>query len=306
MQKIINLLFNRNSLFVLAILSGFIFPDSAVHLKSMILPIFAVVMAFSLTGISLNEFFPLRQLVRPMVTGILLCYLVSGLTILILVWLISPAERFYPGFIVVAAAPCGVGVIPFSLILKGDVKLAAFGVLGSYLASFILAPAFLKIMASSIQVPYGELFKVLLFLIFIPFVFSRLLLIKGIRDKVVNIRGKIVNVGFGIVIYTIIGMNRDVFFYDFENLLPVIAITLLATFGLGNLYYWINVKVFKHRKVGEVISNMLMVSIKNNGFAITLVVILFPPEAGIPPVVMGLSLILYFLFLSYKFRDNKI
>jgi BASS family bile acid:Na+ symporter len=306
MQKFINLLFNRNFIFIITILSGFIFPGGAGYLKSMVLPILAIVMTFSLTGIYFNDLFPLKQLVRPMITGVLLCYVILGLLIILLVWLISPSEEFYPGFIVVAAAPCGVGVIPFALILKGDVKFAAFGVMGSYLASFIIAPLFFKIMLSSVQIPYDELLKILLILIIIPFIFSRLLLIKPFRKIIPNIRGKVVNFGFGIVIYTVIGLNKDVLFYDSALVLPVFIIAFLTTFGIGNLYYWINIKLLKNRNKGQVISNMLMVSIKNNGFAIAITVVLFPSEAGIPPVVSGITLVLYFLFLSYKFRDKGI
>ena len=85
MQKLLNLLFNRNFIFIITILAGLIFPGGSEYLKQMVLPILAVVMTFSLAGISLNDFFPLKQLVKPMLTGVLLCYMVLGLIVIILV-----------------------------------------------------------------------------------------------------------------------------------------------------------------------------------------------------------------------------
>lgn len=301
MSTLLSFLTNRNFLFGAAIAAGFMLPSAAYPIKSYILHILAVVMSFALTGIETSSLKQVHEMPKPMLFGFVFSYLIHGPLIVLLAWLLMPTYELFAGFVVIAAAPCGVGVIPFAFILKSDIRLAAFGVLGTYFASFFMVPLYIVLFTDGSSVPFTEIVRVMIFLLVIPMLASRLLIVPVVHRVVVRLRGAMVNLGFALVIYAVLGINRAVFYNDPGTLCYVGLIAFFATFGLGILIHWFT----RHFRQGvgyeQRMSEMLMGSIKNNGFAIAVSVSLFPKEASIPPVMLGLLMVIYFLFLSVRF-----
>lgn len=304
MKYVLRFLFHRNTQFSLAVIVGLLAPAGAETLRPLVLPLLAIVLAFSLTGITLKEFFPLRHLIRPILFGISASYLVLGTLIILLAWLFTPDKELFWGFVIIAAAPAGTGVIPFAFILRGDVAFAVFGVLGSYLASFILIPVMLMVFAPGVSVSPEIIGRILVILLIIPMVASRFLLMKTIQKPVFYLRGKVVNLGFALVIYTVIGSNQDVFLTDPMLLLPVAAVTFFATFGISLAADWALKRWAKKLNRPKQISGMLLASLKNNGFAIAVSLTLLPPRGGIPPAVMGMMMVPYLVYLSFRYREK--
>ena len=73
-----------------------------------------------------------------------------------------------------------------------------------------------------------DLFWIIVKLVLVPLILSRLLLYRPILPTVQKIRGKIVDFGFAIILFTAIGLNRQVFFSNFDILALVSLVLFLS------------------------------------------------------------------------------
>ena len=248
---------------------------------------------------------PLKNLIKPMLVGTVLNYFVYGVIVLIVAWFLMPTKELFMGFVVIVAAPPGVAVIPFTGILKGDIKFAIIGVFGAFLASIIIAPALIGLFSKGVNVSSWSLFLLMIKLVLVPLLFSRILLLKPVFKIVAKIRGKIVDWGFAIIIFVAVGMNRDVFFSDPKILILITIVLLFGTFILGSVYEQIALKagIAKSRVTTEV----LLLTIKSSGFSVVTAFTLFGKEAAIPSAVLAVIVLLYLLFLSIRLDyKNKV
>ncbi|HYX09069.1 MAG TPA: hypothetical protein VE912_20215 [Bacteroidales bacterium] len=297
------LFLNRNFILIMAVVLGLAVGDWAVYLKKITFYVLAVVMTFSTTGISTRSLFPLKKIVKPFLTGILLNYFVFGTVCITAAWLLMPDKELFYGFVVIAATPPGVAIIPFSGILKGDLKYSIIGVLGAFLASVILAPLMVGIFAGSDNVNTLHLFFLMLWLIIVPMLVSRLLLYKKIFPAVSKIRGKVVDWGFAIIIYTAVGLNRDVFFSDFRILLLSSLVLFISVFLLGTIYEVTAKKILHNQQI--IMSQTLLVTVKSSGVSVVMALSLFGTTAAIPSAIMAVFVLLYLLYLSFRIELKK-
>lgn len=293
---------NRNAILVFAVMLGLIAGDTASLLKEYTFLALAVTMAFSMTGISLEYLRNPLSLTKPMLMGVLLNYGLFTIILLPLAWWIMPSRNLFYGFVVIAAAPPGVAIIPFSYILKGRVEYAIIGVTGAFLASIVIAPLLVNLFASSQGVKPYDLFKMMLQLVVIPMIVSRILLYKPIFKYIEPIRGKVVDWGFAILIIVAVGVNRQVFFTDPILLMKVSFVLFIATFGLG-LGFDAVAKLFKVERSLRVTQTML-IAIKSSGFSVFTALALFGKEAAIPSAVMAVMVLLYLIFLSLRLNKS--
>lgn len=297
------LFLNRNFILVMAVILGLAVGDWAVYLKKITFYVLAVVMTFSTTGISTRSLFPVKKIIKPFFTGILLNYFVFGTVCITAAWFLMPDKELFYGFVVIAATPPGVAIIPFSGILKGDMNYSILGVLGAFLASVILAPLMVGIFAGSDNVNTLHLFFLMLWLIIIPMLVSRLLLYKKIFPVVTRIRGKVVDWGFAIIIYTAVGLNRDVFFSDFRILLLSSLVLFISVFLLGTVYEYTAKKMLRNRQI--IMSQILLATVKSSGVSVVMALSLFGTTAAIPSAIMAVFVLLYLLYLSFRIELKK-
>ena len=103
--------------------------------------------------------------------------------------------------------------------------------------------------------------------------------------------------------YTIVGLNRDVFIENPISLLPVAIIAVATTFFLGTL---INLTARRFRRAHpEAVSLVLLGTIKNYGLAGGLALSLFDKETATPASVTMVFMIVYFIWLSFGKSDSK-
>ncbi|MFO7844676.1 MAG: hypothetical protein R6V16_12770 [Bacteroidales bacterium] len=298
MHFILRIILNRNFILVFAVIMGMIFGDYAVHIKEYTIYVLALTMIFSTTGIETKALLPVKKLFKPMLVGTVLNYFVFGIVVLVLAWLLMPTKELFMGFVVIVAAPPGVAVIPFAGILKGDIEYSILGVFGAFLASIAIAPAIIELFAKDADVSSWSLFMLMIKLVLVPLILSRLLLIKPIFKYVAKIRGKVVDWGFAIIIFTAVGMNRDVFFSNPVVLLLSTIVLLAATFGIGTIYELFSKKM--GIKPGRSITQVLLLTIKSSGFSVVTALTLFGKEAAIPSAILAVIVLLYLLFLSIR------
>ncbi len=298
---------DRNFVLILAVILGLTIGDYAEFLKSYTFYILAVVMIFSTTGLSTKALFPLKKMIQPLLLGPILNYFVFGAVIISLAYVLMPTPELFLGFVVIAATPPGVAVIPFSHILEGDIKYGIVGVLGAFISSIFLAPAIVGLLSNTDEgIDSGMLFMNMIKLVLIPMIISRFLLWEPIKPTVEKVRGKIVDWGFALLIFTAVGLNRQVFFSNFEVLFLVALVLFLSIFGLGFVYEKMAPKLRISKEIA--MTQKLLLTIKSSGFAVVTALTLFGKEAAIPSAVMAIFVLLYLLYLSFRmeFRKKKV
>lgn len=295
---VFGLLRNRNFILILAFVLGIALGEVASWTEQLTLPTLALVMTVVTTQVSSKAFLPLRRLVRPMLLAVALNYLVLSTVMLTLAWWLMPNRELWTGFVLVAAVPPGVAVIPFTYILEGDTAFSLAGAVGAYLAALVIAPAMVLLLVGESPLQPVRLFLVLVELVVIPLVLSRLLLLTGLARHIEKWRGTIVNWGFFLVVFTVVGLNREVFLGHPEVVALSSAVAMVSIFGLRYLLELV-LKWLGVNRAAQV-SFTLMGTVKNSGVAAVLALTLFSKEASVPAAVVSAFNVLYLVWLGLR------
>ena len=288
----LSLLRNSSLIFLLSMLLGLAVPGPARHMEQLIIPALLVMMSFSLTEIDLRAKGDLR---KALVSFALNYGLLSGLIILLSYRLEDEALR--SGFIVMAAVPPAIAVLPFSRLLRGDVLLSLYSEAVSYLASLVLMPLIIFLFTSKTGVSLGYIIEIALLMILLPVVASRYLRRLKI-DSVLPI-----NLGFFVVNYTVIGLNSSAISGNFGDLTAVALIALARTFGIGIAVYLLS--MVARVSLPQRISYTLFSSYKNLGLAAAVSLVLFGPEAAIPSAVCILAETGFYILLAFARKPRQ-
>ncbi len=297
--KIVN---NRNFLLVSALVLGVTLPQAKSLFKPFILPALAITMIFSSTGFKFKVLKDWRLSLKVTMIGFVLNFLIFGTIVLLGGYFLIPDKTYFYGLIVIAATPPGVAIIPFTTIYKGDINRATVAVLGLYILSVFLTPFIIKIFASGSSISPWSVIKIMFEIVLVPVLLSRILLLKPLKPTVEKIRGKVVNWGFAIIIYTIIALNRDIVFSNVGIVLKLAVIFALTMFGAGIVYEF----VFRKKLTYEVrLANNLLLTIKSSGFAAGTALALFGSEAALPAAVLAVFVVSYLIFLGFLVKTDK-
>ncbi len=209
-------------------------------------------------------------------------------TIILLFSLPFRATPLFPGFIVMAAAPPAVAVLPLSKIAGGNEKLSLFSLVISYMAAIAIMPSFIYIALLKMVNPF-ELFKYVLLLILLPIIISRFIRISHSTE--------IINLFFFFVMFPIIGANRKFIFTDIETLFIISSMMMARTIATG----WI-IKYIMERKYGkkDAVSYSLFASFKNEGLVMILSASLFSEKAAIPAIIATIFEIAWVAILELR------
>ena len=300
-MTLIRLLRNRNFILILSVALGLIIGERlATFTQAAVIPVLALVMTLSTASITFRDLTTLKTMPRRILIALLINYLVTGGLILLMgKWLIKDSE-LWTGLVVIAAVPTAVAVVPWSYILGGDTLFCLTGVIASYLVALVLTPF---IMILFLGIDFFNPFNLLLLLgtlIIIPIITSRILLLTGLNKHMERWRGTIINWGFFIVLFTIIGLNREAFFTEFDILLKLATIAIVTSFGLSYAIEFI-AKLFGARQ-STIISFILLGAMKNFGLASGILLNLFNERTTIPSSIMIVFFLSRTIWLSFHFR----
>jgi bile acid:Na+ symporter, BASS family len=286
------LLQNSSLVFLLSMLLGLTVPGPARYMEPLIIPALLLMMSFSLTEIDLRAKGDLK---RALVNFALNYGLLSGLILLLSFRLEDEALRC--GFIVMAAVPPAVAVLPFSRLLFGDMLLSLYSEAICYLASLILMPGIIFLFTSKTGVSLGYVIEIALLMILLPVAASRVL--RRVKmDPVLPI-----NLGFFVVNYVVIGLNSSVLSGDFGEISGVALIALARTFGIGLAVYFIF--LIAGASFPQRISHTLFGSYKNLGLAAAVSLVLFGPQAAVPSAVCILAETSFYIFLAAALKRRQ-
>ena len=294
----IRLLNNRNFVFILSITFGLVLPQAAEWTKILMMPALALVMMLATINVPNDYFLKPRAILKPSLAGILMTYVILSGAILLASALLIDEHNLWIGFVLIAAVPPAVAVIPFTAILEGNVSSTLSGTVASYLAALLIMPLMFWIfIGTSFDDPY-KLVRIMFLLIVLPLVLSRMILYFNWQDRIAPVRGLLTDWGFFIVLYSIIGVNRDLLFSRPLSLLPVAVVVFATTFVLG----WVIERTCVLFKVDKsnIISLVLQGTLKNQGIAGGLAIALFEKEAALPSAVYSIFMILYIIWLDWR------
>lgn len=292
-----SLLRNNSFILVLALVAGILVGQGAIYTRSTVTPLLAVIMTLSLIGVSSEIFSGGRRLVRPVGLAILLNYGVLGGALLLLAFIFIDDPALRAGYVLIAAVPPAVAVIPFTYRLGGNVSFTLVGAVACYFAAFVLTPAITVAALGSSLVSPWRLVLALLQLIAAPFLVSRLVR-RSTRavDWLDRYRGALLNWGFFIVVYTIIGLNRAAFLDMSPELLPMALVSFACTFLLAFSVYGAS-RALGVLDAGRV-SYAVMAAWKNYAMAGAIALLYFGEMAALPAAVTTAFGIANFVVLS--------
>lgn len=250
-------------------------------------------MTFSLTAVDLRGL-KVHEESREFLRVLVLNYgVLSGLILGLSFLYVDPDIRY--GWVVMAAVPSAVAVIPLTSLFRGNVQRALVSSALLYVAALGLAPAITLAFTGQASNPV-ELGTQLLLQIALPLTVSRPL---ARSAMVVRQRAVLVNVSFFLLVLTLAGANRSVFV---ENPMLVAALAVggfIRTWAIGAAAYAATTRLSKVR--ARQVSDSLFASLKNLGFAAVLGVSLFGPAAALPAIVSMFMEIGWVVVLGRRF-----
>lgn len=289
---------NRNFIFLLSIALGLGLPQAAAWTKPLMFPALAFVMTLATINVPNDFFRSARSVMMPSLAGILITYFILGGVILVSAALLIDEENLWIGFVLIAAVPPAVAVIPFTAILDGDVPYSLAGTVASYLAALLIMPLMFFVFIGTNLAQPDKLIEIMILLIVLPLILSRIIIYFNLHNWISSFRGVLTDWGFFIVLYTIIGVNRDLIFTEPLMILQVALVVFGSTFLLGFLIERFGgfFKIERRKNI----SLVLLGTMKNQGIAGGLAISLFAQEAALPSAVYSIFMILYFIWLDLR------
>lgn len=291
----INLHKNTSFILTLAVALGFLLPGPSERIEPLVIPALFLMMAFSMAGIDLSV-----PPIRRALAGFLINYLFLSGLILLLAFAVLEEKALVFGFVVMAAVPPAVAVVPLTKLLAGDVRLALYSEALSYIASIALTPLIISIYAREAGAGEGmgvgvgvgagiggETLELVLLLIFLPILVSRWV---G-RLKIDPAHP--INAGLFAVTYIVVGLNSSAISTEVAG---VLLIAVVRTFASGTIVY--AAALFARIKRPQRIAYTLFGSFKNLGLAATLALLLFGPRAALPAAVCVVTETGFYILLS--------
>jgi bile acid:Na+ symporter, BASS family len=294
------LLRDRNFIMLIGIGVGLAWGGGAKWTEPLTLPGLAVVMTLSTMGISGSTFRPISSILSPAFAGIVMTYLVFAGTILPLNLLFVKDPALRTGFILLAAVPPAIAVIPFTLFLRGNTAFSLIGTIGAYLGGLALMPAITLLFIGADLLNPFKVVLILVELMVAPLIAGQVLMWARLERFLTPVKGTIINWSFCVFTYTVVGLNREIFLHNPASLISVAVIATLSMFLLG----WGIERVARFMKLSDEVTTSLVLlgTLKNYGIAGGIALTLFSKEAAMPSTVSAVIMILYIIWLEYKTR----
>jgi len=260
-------------------------------------------MTLAVMGVPGSVFRSPKALIVPALVGLFLNYAILGGLVLGLNFALIRDDSLRAGFVIMAAVPPAVAVIPFTFLLKGDSSFSLVSTIGCYLGALVIMPLMTLTFLGEGFADSRKLVMIMLELIFAPLVVSRILRWSGAAKKIDPWKGPLTNWGFALVTYTIVGLNRNLFLSQPLLIAPVAFIAMASTFllGFGIERFGRLLRVDKEK----MISLVLLGTHKNTGLAAGLALSLFSDKTALPATVSTIFMIVYIIWLGLKGRRGQ-
>jgi len=302
MFKILRLLLQREFILFLALALGLFIGSGAKFTAKTVLPALAIIMTLSTMSIPDQIFREPRKIILNSLGGLGMNYGILTSFFLVFNFLFINDEALRTGFILLAAVPPAVAVIPFSVMLGGQSSFALLATVGCYLGALILTPIITVGFLGTGFVKIDKIAIIMAELILVPLVCSRVLVWVKVAPRLEPYKGKIINWGFFLVVYTIVGLNQELFLRQTYILLIPALIALGSTFFLGFI-------INKISRLGHIdhpmrINLVLLGTHKNTGLAGGLALALYSEKTALPATITTVFMLVYVIWLSFQARRS--
>ncbi len=285
---------------VLALVLGVVEGKTSRYTAPLVLPLLGIVMTLSTLLISGRELRSLRTLMAPALWGIVMNYVILSGATLVTAALIIRDQDLWTGFVILAAVPPAVAVIPFTDFLRGDRSYALIGTAGAYLAGLFFMPGIAVVFLGSAVVQPTRLVSIIISLIVAPFLVSRLLLWLKWDRRIQPLKGPITNWCFFVVTYTIVGSNRPIILGNPLGLVPVLVVAVFTIICLGLIVEYS--ARFMRVNAGTWRALMFLGTLKNYGLAGGVSLTLFGTETALPATMSVVVMVIYVVLLQLRAR----
>ena len=244
-----------------------------------------VMMCFSLCNMKLAGLNPKHY--SKDITKAFFCCMVLGLGVTVLISFFFEGDIRH-GWILEAAVPSAVSVIPFTALLLGNMKSAIVSSTVIYFAALLVTLIFL-----GEAIDPMTLLEYIALLIIIPLIVSRFMRRLSIPPAAGTI---VINLSFAVLVVAIAGSNNYVFFGEPVLLVSLLIAAVLRTFGVG---ICLNALLKKKGEAREDrVPEILFATHKNTGMAGALAVALIGDAAAIPAAVCMTVDIVWLIYIS--------
>lgn len=254
-------------------------------------------MTFALTEVAFSGISP-RAEFRRFVYAFGMSYgVLSGL--LLLFAFLSPDPAIHDGWVLMAAVPPAIAVVPITTYLKGDTRHAVISLAVLYVMGLGLVPV-ITLAFTHQTVPLGDLIAQTVLLIGLPMLASRPL--RRWR-RISEFRTNAVSISFFFLVVAVAGSTRGPLLARSDLLLPLGVFSIARTFGIGVLAFALGLKFRLPR--ADRVALTAFGSFKNLGLTVVLAFAVFGPVATLPAIVSLALEIVWLAALPLLFRMDK-
>ena len=251
-------------------------------------------MTFSLTEISISGISPREELRRFLVAFGMSYVVLSGLILSFAV--LSPDPQIRNGWVLMAAVPPAIAVVPITSILKGDTRRSLVSLALLYVLGLGLVPA-ITLAFTSQTAPFEALVLQTVLLIGVPLVASRFF---RRWSRTAEFRTSAVSISFFFLVIAIAGSTRGPLLAHPELIASLAVLGFGRTFLLGGLVFVVTRTL--HVPWADRVAVTAFSSFKNLGLTVVLAFAVFGPEATLPSIVSLVFEILWLGGLPILFR----
>ncbi|MFN3621945.1 MAG: hypothetical protein ACK4TI_03555, partial [Nitrososphaerales archaeon] len=224
---------NSTVMLLLAIFIGLTLPQASHLFKDYVNYSLITMLTISTMGMRIRSIFSAKRGVKTILVGLALNYVMLSALCILLGHIFFPQDvELRNGFIVMAAVPVAVAVVPFTYLLNGDAEYSMTVTALLYLLALILTPLLIYILFGS-AINLWDLVTLDLQLILLPLILSRVLLLLKANRLPKGFYDALINVALAVIVYAIMGVNQPTFFSGEGFLYPILAASLTRTFGIG-------------------------------------------------------------------------
>jgi predicted Na+-dependent transporter len=277
--------------FTAAILASLAYPNLAQPLQWLITPSLVVAMTLALRNL---DFTAIRkgEYAKPVFTALSMHYVVQNVIILSAAFILVKDFDYLAGFIVMAAVPPAVSVVPFTYLLEGDYYTSTIAEVLAYLISLVFTPLLIMVFLGSL-VNISYLLQLLVVLIVLPMAVSRV--IARVKSGAWKYSKSVITLSFGLITYLIVGLNHETITSTPMSLTPVLTVVILKTFISATMIYHISKKLGAGHRA---ITYTLFTSHKNNGAAAVMALTLISVKAALPMAFAAIAEVTYIILLQ--------
>jgi BASS family bile acid:Na+ symporter len=285
---------------LLAIIAGLLFDYAAQWTKLLVLPALTLTLTLAVVSFSGKVHEYRMSPLIPAFFGVFMSYVILGNFIVGLSAFLIHDEKLWIGFIIMAAVPPAIAVAPLASSWRGDEIYAVMGTIGAYIGALIIIPLIASGLLDMHSIHITKLIVVATALIFLPLLLFKIILRRGLHEKIEPIEGILIKSCYFLILYTVVGLNRETIIGQPSSLFPVAALALASTFLLGLLIEWIGTLL--RISTEKLTSLCLLGTLKNYALAAGLALSLFSKETALPAAVFMIFMMTYIAWLDFKMR----